>query len=291
MKIQTPLESGMFSSVGDLPLHPMVVHAAVILLPVAALVLIVAAFVPYVRRRFLGFGVLLALLGMIATFIAKQSGESLAAVVGEPAQHAQWGDILMVVCVVFAAVSVVWWILTRRGDATRGSAQDKNSGATADHQGPGTVATVLGWVTALLSVAVIVLSVLTGHSGAQAVWGGIMGSATSSTTSDDEQAQDGATGASSGASTAPATDGTETSDTAGYTISDVEEHSSSSDCWAAVDGEVYDLTDWVSQHPGGEGAITSLCGTDATSQFERQHGNSSEAQAALEDYLIGSLSE
>ena len=33
----TPLESGLFETVAGLPLHPLVVHFAVVLLPLAAL--------------------------------------------------------------------------------------------------------------------------------------------------------------------------------------------------------------------------------------------------------------
>ena len=52
---------------------------------------------------------------------------------------------------------------------------------------------------------------------------------------------------------------------AGYTMEQVKANNTATKCWSAIDGKVYDLTNWISSHPGGAGAITSLCGTDGTS--------------------------
>lgn len=42
----------------------------------------------------------------------------------------------------------------------------------------------------------------------------------------------------------------------------VAAHNTSSDCWAIINGKVYNLTDWEDQHPGGKEAILSNCGKD-----------------------------
>lgn len=73
------------------------------------------------------------------------------------------------------------------------------------------------------------------------------------------------------------------------TMVDVTTHNNTSDCWATVDNNVYDLTPWISKHPGGEKAIIGLCGTDGTAAFTRQHGSNEKAKAALASFLIGSL--
>ena len=62
-------------------------------------------------------------------------------------------------------------------------------------------------------------------------------------------------------------------------------------CWAIIDDNVYDLTDWISSHPGGASRIIGLCGTDGTSQFQGQHGGSSSAQGTLERYLLGAVGD
>lgn len=76
----------------------------------------------------------------------------------------------------------------------------------------------------------------------------------------------------------------------GYTLAQVAQKNSQSACWVAIDGMVYDLTDWIRQHPGGRGAILSLCGTDGTSSFNAQHGGRSGPSAALDRYVLGPLS-
>jgi cytochrome b involved in lipid metabolism len=76
---------------------------------------------------------------------------------------------------------------------------------------------------------------------------------------------------------------------AGYTLAQVAQKNSQSACWVAIDGMVYDLTDWIRQHPGGRGAILSLCGTDGTSSFNAQHGGRAGPSAALDRYVLGPL--
>jgi hypothetical protein len=60
-----------------IPAHPLVVHAAVVLLPIAAIGTVIVAAVPQARRHYapVVFGV--ALLATIAVGLAQQSGESL----------------------------------------------------------------------------------------------------------------------------------------------------------------------------------------------------------------------
>lgn len=73
------------------------------------------------------------------------------------------------------------------------------------------------------------------------------------------------------------------------TMADVEMNDSEESCWSVIDGQVYDLTDWISKHPGGASRIIQLCGTDGTSLFQGQHGGSSGPESTLEGYLLGSL--
>lgn len=78
-----------------------------------------------------------------------------------------------------------------------------------------------------------------------------------------------------------------------FNLSQVAQHDHKQDCWLAIDGNVYDVTDFVSRHPGGD-AILEGCGTDATQLYEtRPMGSgtphSSRAREKLDDYFIGSL--
>ena len=78
---------------------------------------------------------------------------------------------------------------------------------------------------------------------------------------------------------------------AGYTMEQVKANNTATKCWSAIDGKVYDLTNWISSHPGGAGAITSLCGTDGTASFKGQHGGSGQPQSRLSGYLLGPLNK
>lgn len=80
-----------------------------------------------------------------------------------------------------------------------------------------------------------------------------------------------------------------TSSQDGYTLAQVAEKNSQSACWVAIDGMVYDLTDWIRSHPGGRSSILSLCGTDGTSSFLSQHGGQARPSATLDRYLLGPL--
>ncbi len=74
-----------------------------------------------------------------------------------------------------------------------------------------------------------------------------------------------------------------------YTLDDVVLHNSESDCWTVINGNVYDLTEWINNHPGGSSAIISLCGKDGSSAFNAQHGGSSGPEMTLEEFYVGAL--
>jgi len=74
-----------------------------------------------------------------------------------------------------------------------------------------------------------------------------------------------------------------------YTLTEIISHNSADDCWSAVNGDVYDLSTWVSRHPGGSQKIINMCGTDASKNFNNMHGNSAPAKAALVLLKIGKL--
>jgi cytochrome b involved in lipid metabolism len=78
---------------------------------------------------------------------------------------------------------------------------------------------------------------------------------------------------------------------AGYTMERVKANGTSSSCWTVISGNVYDLTKWIGSHPGGSGAITSLCGTDGTSGFMAMHRNQSKPESRLAGYLLGPLAK
>ncbi len=76
-----------------------------------------------------------------------------------------------------------------------------------------------------------------------------------------------------------------------YPMSEVAAHNTPENCWTAIRGEVYDVTAWITKHPGGEKAILKTCGIDATTLFENKHGGSEGPEAALSGFKIGTLAQ
>lgn len=76
-----------------------------------------------------------------------------------------------------------------------------------------------------------------------------------------------------------------------YSMADVATHTGEASCWTAVRGNVYDVTNWVPDHPGGRRAILSLCGKDGTSAFEGKHGGQDSPEAQLAKFKIGALAQ
>ena len=84
-----------------------------------------------------------------------------------------------------------------------------------------------------------------------------------------------------------------------FPLTEIFKHNSEDDCWLLIDGKVYDVTEFISEHPGGK-AILEGCGKEASTlynQREREDGttigsgtpHSDRAREMLKDYYIGDL--
>jgi len=73
------------------------------------------------------------------------------------------------------------------------------------------------------------------------------------------------------------------------TIAEVAKHADASDCWLVLEGKVYNVTDFIPNHPGGERIIQG-CGKDATDLFNGR-GHSERARGLLPKYQIGVLAK
>jgi len=80
-------------------------------------------------------------------------------------------------------------------------------------------------------------------------------------------------------------------------LDEIAKHSTAEDCWFAIEGKVYDVTEYIAgaKHPGGE-AILEGCGTDATVLFNtRPMGSgtphSEKARSLRENFIIGDLAQ
>merc|ERR1719376_1433666 len=57
----------------------------------------------------------------------------------------------------------------------------------------------------------------------------------------------------------------------GFTLEEVAKHTTKQDCWVVVNGQVLDVTKFLGEPPGGELAILTFAGKDATEEFNMIH--------------------
>ncbi|XP_010257977.1 PREDICTED: cytochrome b5-like [Nelumbo nucifera] len=73
-----------------------------------------------------------------------------------------------------------------------------------------------------------------------------------------------------------------------YTLQQAAEHNKRDDCWVVIDGKVYNVTDYLDEHPGGDDVLLAATGRDATEDFE-DAGHSNDARELMKAYCIGEL--
>merc|ERR550532_3433941 len=74
----------------------------------------------------------------------------------------------------------------------------------------------------------------------------------------------------------------------GYTMEEVAKHTTKADCWVVLAGQVLNVSNFLSQHPGGELAILTFAGKDATAEFDMIHPPDVVGKYAP-DAIIGAL--
>ena len=151
--------------INGIPLHPLVIHAVVVFVPLAALAAI-AMSVPKWRWLARWPALLLTLFATVTSFVATRSGEQLKEDRGIDTplvrDHEMWGERLMIAMWVFAVLVIVAFVVFPV--VTRLAGGRDRSGSAPALEKP------LMVLVPLASVAVLVLVVLTGDAGAKAVW-------------------------------------------------------------------------------------------------------------------------
>jgi hypothetical protein len=170
MPIDVPYRSAM--ELNGLPLHPLVVHAAVILGPVTALTAIAYAVLPGWRWLIRWPMVALAVATAGAVFVSKLAGEALfderfasapGALKDQIELHEDRGTVLLWVSLAFLVIAVVA-ALTVGGPSALAS-----GGGARDSRGTAVTVSVLALVV-VGALALLVMTVLTGDAGSRAAW-------------------------------------------------------------------------------------------------------------------------
>lgn len=144
--------TGVFDLVMGLPVHPLIVHLAVVLIPLAAIAAIVMAVKPGVSRKYGAVIIGITVVGQLSSIVAKLSGEALLERLDmELERHTELGNLAPLASVPLLVLVILLYQVDRR---RRGSKVRK-------------LIAVLTVIAALFAAGYIAL---TGHSGAEAVW-------------------------------------------------------------------------------------------------------------------------
>ncbi|MDO8391565.1 MAG: hypothetical protein Q7V57_13880 [Actinomycetota bacterium] len=162
----------MFEEIGGLPAHPLLVHIPVVLIPLAAIGVLVIALRPKLMSSYGWVMAGLSFVGFLGTLLAANSGEAYEeklegtgqTISGTLEDHAEMGDTAQAFGAVFFALVLVWvlfaWWRRRAGDEK----------VTAKVKKPKLIGIVLAVLVVVGGVAASVSVTLTGHSGAKSVW-------------------------------------------------------------------------------------------------------------------------
>lgn len=146
-------------TVFGLPTHSLVVHAVVVLLPLAAL----GAIAVVLRRSWVHrLGLATTIIGAVAvaaSWVSRFSGSQLASRVGYPDPHHDYGQVLPVIATVFFVLWTIYWLFAR--------------GVPRNRTRPWWLL-VLGGLVVLASAVLVWFTILTGHSGSASVWEAII---------------------------------------------------------------------------------------------------------------------
>jgi hypothetical protein len=164
-------------TVDGIPAHPLVVHAVVVLLPLAAVGTLLVVARPVWRQQLGVWVLLLALGGVAAVPVATQTGEQLEHALGRSELikiHEERADTLLIPALIFLMLLAATVLTGRRAGA-------RVDGPGAAHALTGTTATlpritlITGVLAALAGLVVTGLVVWIGHAGSAAAYSGIGG--------------------------------------------------------------------------------------------------------------------
>ncbi|WP_265445232.1 DUF2231 domain-containing protein [Flexivirga meconopsidis] len=158
-------------TINGLPAHPLIVHATVVLVPLAALAVILHALWPAARRRLGAATPVLAVVGLVLTWLTIGAGEALAHDLGpagkSPAveRHEHLAEQLPPWAIALVVVAVGEWLWFRYDVPSRISRHTTRRG----------VDVAVRVVSCVVAVGLTVMLVRVGDAGARATSGGLLG--------------------------------------------------------------------------------------------------------------------
>ncbi len=157
----------MPETVFGLPTHAIIVHATVVFIPLAALLVLLHTFWPAARRRLGIVTPLVAGIALVLTPLSTESGEVLEHSLRENAlieRHAELADGLLPWVIALFVVAAGLWLLDRR----------LRTAPETDVSRARWVPIVAGVLAVIAVVGVTQQVVRVGHAGAKATWDGVV---------------------------------------------------------------------------------------------------------------------
>eukprot|EP00026_Physarum_polycephalum_P002369 Phypoly_transcript_02375.p1 GENE.Phypoly_transcript_02375~~Phypoly_transcript_02375.p1 ORF type:complete len:492 (+),score=67.09 Phypoly_transcript_02375:69-1544(+) len=72
-------------------------------------------------------------------------------------------------------------------------------------------------------------------------------------------------------------------------LDEVTKHNKESDCWIVVDNKAYNVTKFLSEHPGGKKVLLRVAGKDATEEFKKFHNFEAVIQKYGPQLYVGTI--
>lgn len=157
-------------TIDGLPLHPLIIHATVVLLPLAALAVLFSGLWPRARRYLHVTPLVLSVLAVILLALSYASGNNLKDEIGSNpliARHEHLAHQLLIPVLGLVVAAFFVEVVRRQGNR-QGSVTSQPTQADAGS----TVLVVIAAVLAVVfAVGTTVQTVRVGEAGARAVWG------------------------------------------------------------------------------------------------------------------------
>ena len=165
------------NSIFGIPAHPLFVHLPVVLIPLAAVGVIIMVIRPSWWERYKWATLTIAGVGMVGAIIAAGTGEELEEAVEDTAPrqllraHAQAGEVSRTVSIVFFAVLVAaivvlpWWMMRRSNASSAGV-----DVTTSDASSPKWLRSIVSLVLVATALGASWTVYDAGHTGAKSVW-------------------------------------------------------------------------------------------------------------------------
>jgi hypothetical protein len=152
------ITSEPLGTLAGLPLHPLLVHSAIVLVPLVAIGALVMSYLPSFSRRHGRLILILAVVAQVSVFLAKMSGEAFSEILNKNVEkHAELGEIAPLATLPMVVLIYLRWRMDRAGSSI----------------GNATVRRLTSIALVIASLVSLVVIFLVGHSGATSVWGWI----------------------------------------------------------------------------------------------------------------------